>query len=63
MAAGLLKAGLVDELVVFHAGLALGAEGRAMLGPLELGRLAEAPRLRLAEMRAVGGDAMSRWVR
>jgi diaminohydroxyphosphoribosylaminopyrimidine deaminase / 5-amino-6-(5-phosphoribosylamino)uracil reductase len=63
VAAGLLKADLVDELVVFHAGLALGAEGRAMLGALGLGRLAEAPRLRLAEVRPVGGDVMSRWRR
>lgn len=61
VAAGLLRAGLVDELVAFHAGLALGAEGRPMLGPLDLGRLAEAPRLRLAGLREVGGDAMSVW--
>jgi len=63
VAAGLLRADLVDELVVFHAGLALGAEGRAMLGDLGLGRLAEAPRLHLAEARPVGGDLMSRWRR
>lgn len=63
LAAGLLGAGLVDELVAFHAGLTIGAEGRAMLGPLGLGRLSDAPRMRLAECRAVGGDLMSRWVR
>ena len=63
VAAGLLQAGLVDELLVFHAGLALGAEGRAMIGGLALGRLAEAPRLRLAGTQDVGGDLLSRWVR
>ena len=63
VAAGLLREGLVDELLVFHAGLALGAEGRAMIGGLALARLAEAPRLRLAGTRDVGGDLLSRWVR
>lgn len=63
VAAGLLRAGLVDELLVFHAGLVLGGEGRAMIGGLGLGRLAEAPRLRLAGTQDVGGDLLSRWVR
>jgi diaminohydroxyphosphoribosylaminopyrimidine deaminase/5-amino-6-(5-phosphoribosylamino)uracil reductase len=48
--------------VAFQAGLALGAEGRGMVGALGLERLAEAPRLRLAEVREVGGDVMGRWV-
>jgi diaminohydroxyphosphoribosylaminopyrimidine deaminase/5-amino-6-(5-phosphoribosylamino)uracil reductase len=61
VAAGLLRERLVDELVVFHAGLALGAEGRSMVGGLDLDRLAEAPRLRLVEIREVGGDLLSRW--
>jgi diaminohydroxyphosphoribosylaminopyrimidine deaminase/5-amino-6-(5-phosphoribosylamino)uracil reductase len=63
VAAGLLREGLVDELIVFQAGLALGAEGRPMLGVLALERLAEAPRLRPAEVRPVGNDMMSRWRR
>ena len=63
VAAGLLRGDLVDELLVFHAGLVLGAEGRAMIGALGLDRLAEAPRLRLAGTRDVGGDLLSRWVR
>ena len=63
IAAGLLNADLVDELVVFHAGLALGSEGRPMLGELSLARLAEAPRLRLADARRVGNDVVSRWGR
>lgn len=63
VAAGLLRAGLADEVVAFHAGLALGAEGRPMVGALGLDRLGEAPRLRLAELREVGGDVMSVWRR
>ena len=63
VAGALLQAGLVDELLVFHAGLALGAEGRAMIGGLGIERLAEVPRLRLAGTQDVGGDLLSSWVR
>lgn len=62
-AAALLAAGLVDEMVVFSAGLALGAEGRPALGAMGLGALAEAPRLKLLGVETVGGDVMSRWGR
>lgn len=62
LAAGLLGEGLVDELAVFHAGLAIGAEGTPMLGAMGLGRLADAPRLRLAEVRSIGPDVLSRWL-
>lgn len=61
--AALLGAGLVDELVVFSAGLVLGAEGRPGIGAMGLGALAEAPRLRLQEVAQIGGDVMSRWGR
>lgn len=62
-AATLLAAGLVDEVIGFTAGLALGAEGRPALGALGLDRLAEAPRFALVETRAVGGDVLHRWER
>ncbi len=61
LAASLLAAGLVDELMGFTAGVALGAEGRPSLGPMGVGALAGAPRFRLVEARAVGGDALHRW--
>lgn len=61
LAASLLSAGLVDELVGFTAGVALGAEGRAGLGPMAVDALADAPRFRLVEARAVGGDVLHRW--
>ncbi len=62
LAASLLAAGLVDELVLFTAGLAIGAEGRPMLGALGLERLAAAPEFDLVEFGTIGGDTMSRWV-
>ena len=60
-AAALLEAGLVDRLVVFSAGLALGAEGRPALGALGIGHLAAAPRFELIESEPVGGDVMHLW--
>lgn len=60
-AAALLDAGLVDELVLFTAGLALGAEGRPGLGPLAYGPLVTAPRFRLLSAAAIGGDVMQLW--
>jgi diaminohydroxyphosphoribosylaminopyrimidine deaminase/5-amino-6-(5-phosphoribosylamino)uracil reductase len=63
LGASLLAAGLVDELVLFSAGMAIGAEGRPVLAALGVERLADAPRLRLVGTRALGGDVMSRWAR
>lgn len=62
LAAALLAAGLVDELVGYTAGMVLGGDGRAAVAPLALGALAEAPRFRLAETRALGGDVFHRWL-
>ncbi|MCV6597701.1 MAG: bifunctional diaminohydroxyphosphoribosylaminopyrimidine deaminase/5-amino-6-(5-phosphoribosylamino)uracil reductase RibD [Mangrovicoccus sp.] len=63
LAASLLQADLVDHLVGFTAGLALGAEGRPSLGPLGIAALSEAPRFTLIETRALGGDVLHRWKR
>ena len=63
LAAALLRAGLVDRLVRFSGGLALGAEGRAALGPLGLARLADAPRFRLVAVEDAGGDVLEHWER
>ncbi|SHM08103.1 diaminohydroxyphosphoribosylaminopyrimidine deaminase [Paracoccus solventivorans] len=62
LAAALLAAGLVDELVGYTAGMVLGGDSRAAVAPLGLGALAEVPRFRLAETRALGGDVFHRWV-
>lgn len=61
LAAALLRAGLVDELAVFTAGLALGGDGRAAVGALALPRLADAPRFRLRRVEQVGPDALTLW--
>ncbi|MFV0244104.1 MAG: bifunctional diaminohydroxyphosphoribosylaminopyrimidine deaminase/5-amino-6-(5-phosphoribosylamino)uracil reductase RibD [Qingshengfaniella sp.] len=63
LAAALLSAGLVDALIGFSAGVALGAEGRPALGALGLSRLAEAPRFDLEGTRQIGADVVHRWRR
>jgi diaminohydroxyphosphoribosylaminopyrimidine deaminase/5-amino-6-(5-phosphoribosylamino)uracil reductase len=61
LAAALIGAGLVDEVVTFTAGAVIGAEGQGAVGPLVLATLAEAPRLRLVSQAAVGGDVQTVW--
>jgi diaminohydroxyphosphoribosylaminopyrimidine deaminase/5-amino-6-(5-phosphoribosylamino)uracil reductase len=61
LAGSLLSAGLVDELAVFSAGLAIGAEGRPGIGALGLDRLGEARRFRLVSVETVGEDILHRW--
>jgi len=63
LAASLLSAGLVDELVGMTAGLALGAEGRPAIGPLGLDQLRKAPHFILQDTRALGPDILHRWTR
>ncbi|WP_347267288.1 bifunctional diaminohydroxyphosphoribosylaminopyrimidine deaminase/5-amino-6-(5-phosphoribosylamino)uracil reductase RibD [Paracoccus sp. (in: a-proteobacteria)] len=63
LAASLLRAGLVDQLVGFTAGIVLGAEGLAGIGPLGLRHLGDAPGFRLVETRRIGNDLMHRWLR
>lgn len=61
LAASLLRAGLVDHLVGYTAGLVIGATGRPAIGDLGLEHLAGAPRFRLVETRTVGPDLFHRW--
>ncbi len=63
LAAGLLRAGLVDELVGYGAGVILGADSRPAIGSLGLTALADAPRFQLRESRVIGGDLFQRWTR
>lgn len=63
LAASLLEADLVDELVTFGAGLAIGAEGLPSIGALGLSKLSAAPRFELLENRSIGGDTVQRWRR
>ena len=61
LAASLLQAGLVDHLVLFTAGKAIGADGRAGLGDLGLERLADAPQFTLVSSETIGPDVMTVW--
>ncbi|MDO5605696.1 MAG: bifunctional diaminohydroxyphosphoribosylaminopyrimidine deaminase/5-amino-6-(5-phosphoribosylamino)uracil reductase RibD [Paracoccus sp. (in: a-proteobacteria)] len=63
LAAGLLSAGLVDDLVVFGAGLALGAGGVPAIAALPDGPLGAAPRFRLTDAAPVGPDLYQLWTR
>ncbi|AUH66158.1 bifunctional diaminohydroxyphosphoribosylaminopyrimidine deaminase/5-amino-6-(5-phosphoribosylamino)uracil reductase RibD [Paracoccus zhejiangensis] len=63
LAASLLRAGLVDELIGYTAGVVLGAEGLASVGAMDLASLADAPRFRLVESRRIGADLFHRWLR
>jgi len=63
LAAALLAADLVDEIVTYAAGLALGAAAVPAVAALETGALALAPRFRLVDHRRVGGDVRLRWLR
>ncbi len=63
LAASLLAADLVDELALFTAGLAIGAEGHPAIGALGLEGLAQAPRFRLRDLHPVGGDSLQIWTR
>ena len=63
LAASLLNADLVDELVVFSAGAAIGAEGTPMLAAMGVDRLQSAPRFELDRVSQVGGDICHKWRR
>lgn len=62
-AAALMRAGLVDELIGFTAGVVLGGDGRAALGAMDLTALAQAPRYQLSATEVIGGDILHRWRR
>ena len=61
LAASLLGAGLVDQLVVYSAGTAIGAEGTPMLGAMGVAQLEDAPRFALNGVRPVGNDIRHIW--
>ncbi|PJI92449.1 diaminohydroxyphosphoribosylaminopyrimidine deaminase/5-amino-6-(5-phosphoribosylamino)uracil reductase [Yoonia maricola] len=63
LAASFLNAGLVDQIVVFSAGAAIGAEGTPMLAAMGIDRLTDAPRFRLESVRPVGNDICHIWTK
>lgn len=63
LAASLLSADAVDEITMYSAGLAIGAEGQPSLGAMGITQLTEAARYDLIEVRAIGADVLHRWAR
>ncbi len=63
LAAWLLNAGLVDQLIVYSAGVAIGAEGTPMLAAMGIDRLATALRFALESVRPAGQDIYHIWSR
>ncbi len=63
LAASLLAADLVDELVGFSAGVVIGAEGLPAIGAMGLDHLVEAPRYTLVDVQPIGVDIVHRWQR
>ncbi|SEO35584.1 diaminohydroxyphosphoribosylaminopyrimidine deaminase / 5-amino-6-(5-phosphoribosylamino)uracil reductase [Salinihabitans flavidus] len=63
LAASLLASDLVDELAMFSAGLALGAEGYPAIGAMGVEALADAARFTLREEHRIGPDLLSLWGR
>ncbi len=63
VAASFLKAGLIDGISSYRAGLILGGDGRSAVGGLEIARLGSAPRFRLVSARQLQGDTLETWRR
>lgn len=63
VAAGFLKADLIDRIWAFRAGTLLGADARPAIGDLGIGQLAFAPRFSLVSTRIVGSDTLETWRR
>ncbi len=63
VAASFLKAGLVDGISSYRAGLVLGGDSRSAVGGMEFARLGSAPRFRLVSARQLQGDTLETWRR
>jgi diaminohydroxyphosphoribosylaminopyrimidine deaminase/5-amino-6-(5-phosphoribosylamino)uracil reductase len=63
LAAALLRQGLVDRLVWFHAPAVMGGDGHPALEGLRLAALSAMPRFRRAAQRALGDDMLSEFER
>jgi len=61
LAASLIGAGLADEIALFTAGRAIGAEGLAAVAGLGLDSLAAAPHFDCVGVETLGPDVLTRW--
>lgn len=63
VAAAFLKAGLVDRVTAYRAGVLMGGDSRSAVGPMGYERLDSAPRFSLTSSKIVGGDTVETWRR
>ena len=63
VAASFMKAGLVDRLSVYRAGIVLGGDSRSAVADLGLDKVGFAPRFALESVRSVGADTLETWRR
>jgi diaminohydroxyphosphoribosylaminopyrimidine deaminase/5-amino-6-(5-phosphoribosylamino)uracil reductase len=63
LAAALLRQGLVDRLVWFHAPAVMGGDGHPATQGLHLAALSAMPRFRRTALRAIGDDMLSEFER
>tara|TARA_B100001559_G_scaffold205263_1_gene171890 strand:- start:422 stop:982 length:561 start_codon:yes stop_codon:yes gene_type:complete len=61
LAASLIRSELVDEIVTFHGGLTIGADGFPSIGNLGVCSLNEAKRWRLDRTLSFGAEVLSIW--
>ena len=61
LGSSLIKAGLVDDLIVYSAGLVIGGDGLASLGDLGLKKLGDGVRFSLVDQRTIGCDLRHHW--
>ena len=58
IAAAALREGVVDKVLFFYAPLLLGSEGRAMIGPLGIDRVAAGQKLHTMTVERIGKDIL-----
>jgi diaminohydroxyphosphoribosylaminopyrimidine deaminase / 5-amino-6-(5-phosphoribosylamino)uracil reductase len=63
VAAAFLKAGLIDRITSYRAGVVLGGDGRSAVAELGFDRLDFAPRFRLVSARSLQDDTVESWTR
>ena len=61
LAASLMRSELVDEIVTFNGGLAIGADGVSSIGDLGIYSLSDAKRWRLNQTLSFGADVLNIW--
>ena len=61
LSASLIRSELVDEIVTFHGGLTIGADGLPSIANLGVCSLNEAKRWRLVRTQSFGTEVLNMW--